>query len=66
MRFEKLITGIQAFEKIRILKETFTKNNNNAGLKKIEDILNAFDENLLEQTPANVFTEKAMQEVNKL
>ena len=66
MRLEKLIAGIQAFEKVRILKEMFTKSNNTEGLRKIEEILNAFDENLLQTTSAEVFTEKAMSEVNKL
>lgn len=66
IRFEKLTEGIQAFEKVRILKETFTKSNNTTGLKKIEAVLNSFDEKLLQHTPANVFTEKAMSEINKL
>ena len=66
IRFEKLTEGIQAFEKVRILKEVFTKSNNTAGLKKIEEVLNTFDEKLLQTTSAEVFTEKAMSEINKL
>lgn len=66
MRFEKLTDGIQAFEKIQILKNEFAKNKNNAGLKKIEEILQVFDEKLLQHTTADIFTEKAMKQINAL
>ena len=36
IRFERLIEGIQAHEKINILRQEFEKNGNKAGLKKIE------------------------------
>uniref|UniRef100_UPI0035A18EEB DUF4091 domain-containing protein n=3 Tax=Prevotella heparinolytica TaxID=28113 RepID=UPI0035A18EEB len=52
LRFEHLIAGIQAFEKIRILKEEYTRTNNRAGLRRIEKALKLFDEKTLRTTPA--------------
>lgn len=66
VRMENLTTGIQAYEKIRILRDEFKRNNNKEGLAKIDLILKYFDDKLLKDTPAKVFTEKAMAELNKL
>ena len=39
IRFERLIEGIQSYEKIRILKEEFEKKGNKSAIKKIDKIL---------------------------
>ena len=52
IRFERLIEGIQSYEKIRILKEEFEKKGNKSAIKKIDKILKAFDEFSLEEIPA--------------
>lgn len=36
IRFERLIEGIQSYEKIRILKEEFEKKGNKSAIKKID------------------------------
>lgn len=52
VRFERLIAGIQAYEKVRILKEEFTQHHQTKKLKKLTDILNQFDEHHLNKIPA--------------
>ncbi len=52
IRFEKLIEGIQDFEKIRILKETYKKQHNPAALKELEAALAPFNTGALEKRPA--------------
>jgi hypothetical protein len=52
IRFEKYIEGIQDFEKIRILKEQFTKSGNEDNLKKLNEVLSTFTTKELETTPA--------------
>lgn len=42
IRFEKLIEGIQDYEKIRILRAEYAKAGNSAGLAKIDDLLSRF------------------------
>lgn len=42
IRFEKLIEGIQDFEKINLLKDEYTKNNETDKLKELEATLQAF------------------------
>lgn len=66
VRFEKLVNGIQSYEKIRILKKLFQEKGDTAGLKKIETILARFDEAELQNSAANTFTEEATKEINKL
>lgn len=53
VRFEKLIEGIQDFEKIRILKEQFEKEGDKNSLEKINRILSAFTVKSLETIPAS-------------
>ena len=61
IRFERLIEGIQSYEKIRILKEEFEKKGNKSAIKKIDKILKAFDEFSLEEIPAaTVVTKEAI------
>jgi hypothetical protein len=52
VRFEKLIEGIQDFEKIRILKEQFIKEGSSEQLKELEAVLSNITMNNLERIPA--------------
>ena len=63
--FERLIEGIQSYEKIRILKEEFEKKGNKSAIKKIDKILKAFDEFSLEEIPAATVVTKAKEAINK-
>ena len=65
IRFERLIEGIQSYEKIRILKEEFEKKVNKSAIKKIDKILKAFDEFSLEEVPAATVVTKAKEAINK-
>ena len=65
IRFERLIEGIQSYEKIRILKEEFEKKGNKSTIKKIDKILKAFDEFSLEEIPAATVVTKAIEAINK-
>ena len=64
MRFERLIAGIQAFEKIRILREEFNLSGNQQAKAKIDKALSLFDENTLETVPASVVISKANKIIN--
>lgn len=64
MRFERLISGIQAFEKVRILKEEFESKGNKRGLSKIESTLNLFDETTMDSIPASEIVSKANKVIN--
>ena len=65
IRFERLIEGIQSYEKIRILKEEFEKKGNKSAIKKIDKILKAFDEFRSEEIPAATVVTKAKEAINK-
>ena len=65
IRFERLIEGIQSYEKIRILKEEFEKKGNKSAIKKIDKILKAFDEFSLEEIPTATVVTKAKEAINK-
>ena len=62
IRFERLISGIQAYEKVRLLKEEFTASGNKKALAKISKILDLFDEKTLDNVPAS----NAVKEANKM
>lgn len=64
MRFERLIAGIQSFEKVRILKEEFESKGNKRGLSKIESTLNLFDETTMDSIPASEIVSKANKVIN--
>lgn len=66
VRFEKLIEGVQDFEKIRILREQFTRTGNEAGLQKLNEILSPFELEALKTTPAAGMIEKAKAGLNVL
>lgn len=65
IRFERLIEGIQAYEKIRILKEEFEQKGNQSGIKQIDKLLKAFDEFSLTEIPAATVVNKAKEKINK-
>lgn len=52
IRFEKLREGIQDFEKIRILREKFTREGKTELLKKLDDVLAGFQLDKLKTIPA--------------
>ena len=57
VRFSKLTEGIQDFEKIRILKEQWRKEDDDSKLSHLAGILKSFSsEKLLEEGPANALT----------
>lgn len=57
VRFSKLVEGIQDFEKIRILKEQWRKEDDDSKLSQLAEILKSFSsEKLLEEDPANALT----------
>ena len=66
IRFERLIEGIQAHEKITILRQEFEKKGNKAGLKKIEKMLAPFNLGSMPETPAAVTVNRANQILNSL
>lgn len=65
MRFERLISGIQAFEKVRILKEEFELKGNKRSLSKIKSTLDLFDETTLDSIPASEVVSKANKVINE-
>ena len=66
IRFERLIEGIQAHEKINILRQELEKKGNKAGLKKIEKMLAPFNLGSMPETPAAVTVNRANQILNSL
>jgi hypothetical protein len=65
IRFEKLIEGIQDFEKIRILKEQFTREGKTDQLKELNDILASFTVESLETILAADMVKKGKKILNK-
>ena len=65
IRFERLIEGIQSYEKIRMLKEEFEKKGNKSAINKIDKILKTFDEFSLKEIPAAIVVTKAKEAINK-
>lgn len=66
IRFEKLVDGIQAYEKIKLLKAEFQKNNNTKSLSELEKALMLFDRKVLEEMPASEVVIKAKTILNSL
>lgn len=64
IRFEKLIEGIQDFEKIRILRENFRKERDFKKLKEIDSMLSTFEIGKLDTIPAADMLVKAKQILN--
>lgn len=59
IRFEKLIEGIQDYEKISILKKEYIKTGNQIKLKELNDLLVQFEINALKKTTAEEMLLKA-------
>lgn len=64
IRFERLIEGIQDYEKINILKEQFIKNNEQDKLQRIEAVVNEFNLEALQQKSAAEMLETAKEVLN--
>lgn len=64
IRFEKLIEGIQDFEKIRILKNEYKQNNDEKHLKELQDVLAQFDIENLSKKSAEEMVLSAKQLLN--
>ena len=65
IRFENLVAGIQAYEKIRILKADWQKEGNKSALNRLDKILREFDEKQLERQSARQVVEKADRFMNQ-
>ena len=65
IRFENLVAGIQAYEKIRILKADWQKEGNKSALKQLDKMLREFDEKQLERQSAREVVEKADRFMNQ-
>jgi len=66
IRFERLIEGVQDFEKIRILKENFIKNNQQDKMRRLKKIVNDFDLNQLTNKTAAEMLHIAKNSLNNL
>jgi hypothetical protein len=65
IRFEKLIEGIQDFEKIRILREQFIKEGKENSTKELNDIVSAFRLEKLKAITAAEMLTNAKEQLNK-
>lgn len=66
IRFERLTAGIQAYEKIRILRKEFSHKRNQSKLRKLDKMLERFDEKNLEKSSAAEAVTKANRLLNSL
>ncbi|RFS24537.1 DUF4091 domain-containing protein [Chitinophaga silvatica] len=64
VRFEKIVEGVQAYEKIRILRALLK--NNSGALAKIDEILKMFEIRDLKSKPAAEILAKANKELSEL
>lgn len=64
LRFEHLIDGIQAYEKIRLLKKEYVEKGDKRKLDKIDKALQLFDETTLKEIPAAEAIGKARRMLN--
>ncbi|HEY9343109.1 MAG TPA: DUF4091 domain-containing protein, partial [Hanamia sp.] len=65
IRFEKLIEGIQDFEKVRILREQFTREGKMDKVRKLDKMLSAFELENLKTIPAADMVTKARNILNR-
>lgn len=63
LRFEKLVQGIQAYEKVNILRKEYAERKQKGKLKKLEKALGEFDEGKLPQEPAADCIKKVKQRI---
>lgn len=66
IRFEKLIEGVQVYEKINILKKIYLESNNVSGLNKINKILSIFSLEDFPHVSADITVEKALKMLKEL
>jgi hypothetical protein len=66
VRFEKLIEGIQDFEKIRILRDEFIRSGDTQKLNQINQMLAVFEIPALAKTPAAEMVQEAKAVLNRL
>ncbi len=66
IRFERLIEGIQDYEKIRILRSEFAANGQTAKAQQLEKALSQFDVSVLATTPAAEVLKPAKALLNSL
>lgn len=64
VRFERLTAGIQAYEKIRILRDEFTRKRDKASLRKLDKMLERFNEEQLKKESATEAVAKANRILN--
>lgn len=64
IRFERMIEGIQAYEKVRILRSEYEKKHQSGKLKRLEKTLQNFDEMSLENIPSAKVVNQAKKIVN--
>ncbi|HRP56713.1 glycoside hydrolase domain-containing protein [Agriterribacter sp.] len=65
IRFEKLVEGIQDFEKIKLLQKAFTAKGDAASLKKLDKVLQQFAIEKLKTVPAEEMIQQAKQLLNE-
>lgn len=66
IRFEKMIEGIQAYEKLHILKAEFQNEGDTEGLQRLEEIFGLFTKEQLEENSASDIIKQAKQKLNTL
>jgi len=64
IRFEKLLEGIQDFEKIRILREGFVQKNDKVSIEKLDALLKTFEIQKLKTIPAKDMVNSAKRILN--
>lgn len=64
MRFERMIAGIQAYEKIRLLRQELEVKKDRKGINRLNKALELFDESTLEEKPAAAVIQEARRIVN--
>ncbi|PSL50109.1 uncharacterized protein DUF4091 [Chitinophaga niastensis] len=65
IRFERMVEGIQDYEKIRLLRAEFSKTNNTAALQKLDKLLQPFEIDALKITPAAAILQTAKNGLNE-
>ncbi|TDE48484.1 DUF4091 domain-containing protein [Flavobacterium sp. GT3P67] len=65
IRFEKLIEGIQDFEKIHILQEGFKQSGNQTKIEELNQLLSTFDLKMLKEIPSEKTIDEAKSKLNK-
>ncbi len=65
IRFEKLIEGIQDFEKIHILQDGFKQSGNQAKIEELNQLLSTFDLKMLKEIPSEKIVDEAKSKLNQ-